>query len=308
MNVAAGVDIGGTKTAIGIVDDKGALLAKEVLPTDQSVSPYEMIDRMAQTIHHLLEGLGKTAEALSGIGIGAPGPLDSREGKIINPPNLTAWRDIEVTGRFKEHFAVPVTLENDANAATLAEKWVGAAQDNDNFIYMTVSTGIGAGIYANGQLITGKSGNAGDIGHMVIDPSFGSREGEIEGGFEYIASGTGIARHASKLLGESVTTAEVFQRANEGDQQLQEFVNMIFEKIGVGCVSLINILDPEKIVIGGGVTKVGRPLFDAVQAFVSERALGPRGRETVIVPSGLSQDSGVIGAAALILYGKKANQ
>ncbi|TDQ42159.1 ROK family protein [Aureibacillus halotolerans] len=300
MKVAAGIDIGGTKTAIGLVNENGVLIGKKVIPTDLSLPPYEMIDRMAEELKLLLQQCSITEDGCAGIGIGAPGPLNSKEGSVTSPPNLPSWKGIQVTKQLEKHFSIPISLENDASAATLAEKWVGAAQDANDFIYMTISTGIGAGIFANGQLITGKSGNAGDIGHMVIDPAYGAREGELEGGFEYIASGTGIARHASKLTGETLTAADVFERARQGDAQLQAFVDTIFEKIGVGCVSLINTLDPEKIVIGGGVTRVGAPLFDAVQAFVNERALGPSGRETTIVPSGLDQDAGVIGAAAIV--------
>ncbi|MCA0755589.1 ROK family protein [Paenibacillus sp. N4] len=292
MSIAIGIDIGGTKVAYGFVDEQGTVLAKGSLKTDLSVSPSEMTARIADAVKELAGQHGLAVESMKGVGVGAPGPLDTRGGKLTCPPNLRSWWGFPVVEALKSHLELPVKMENDATAAALAEKWLGAAQDTDHFIFITISTGIGAGIYLHGKLITGSTGNAGDAGFMIVD-----KEGTP---WELVASGTAITRQATELLGREVSSKEAFELAAQGDPQMSELIGQVFRCIGMGCVSLINLLDPTKIVIGGGVSQVGEPLFTAVQQYVSKHALNPSGRETAIVPARLQQDAGLIGAAALI--------
>ncbi|WP_127534578.1 ROK family protein [Paenibacillus kobensis] len=302
MQYAVGIDIGGTKTAIGLVDANGQALAKTTLPTNPS-SPSHMVDEIAAAANKLMEDSGVSASELLGIGIGAPGPLDTKRGIIAEPPNLRSWWGFPVVDSFRRHFDshVKLAFENDATAAALAERWIGAAKNADHYVYMTISTGIGAGIFSHGRLITGATGNAGDIGHIVIDPAAGLCQCGQRGCFEYIASGTAIARMASELLGRPVTTKEAFELALSGSNAAaEELVRRVFRYIGVGCVTMINTFDPELIVIGGGVSQVGAPLFDTVTDYIRHHALNPSGRETAVVPAALSQDVGLIGAAALI--------
>lgn len=300
MSIAVGIDIGGTKVAFGFADEKGAVHAKGSLKTDLSVSPGEMITRIADAVKQLAEQNGLSFSEMKGIGVGAPGPLDTNNGKLTCPPNLKSWWDFPVVEALESHLPLPIKMENDATAAALAEKWLGAAQDSDHFIFLTISTGIGAGIYLHGKLLTGSTGNAGDAGHMIVDPAGGVCTCGQAGCWEWIASGTAITRQATELLGRDVTSKEAFELAAQGDSQMSELVNRVFTYIGMGCVSLINILDPNKIVIGGGVSQVGEPLFAAVQSYISKYALNPSGRQTAIVPAQLQQDAGLIGAAALI--------
>lgn len=301
MNYAVGIDIGGTKTAMGLLSSDGKVLSKTSLTTDLSLKPSDMVDKIAEAANRLLSDENLQQADLKGIGIGAPGPLNTKLGQIVEPPNLRNWWNFPIIHSFKRHFQVPIVLENDATAAALAEKWIGAAQAVDHFVYITVSTGIGAGIYSHGRLITGATGNAGDIGHMVIDPGAGLCNCGQRGCFEYIASGTAIAREASSLLGRTVTAKEVFDLALSGqDTAIESLVNRVFGYIGIGCVTLINTFDPEMLVIGGGVSQVGAPLFEAVREYIKHHALNPSGRNTRVVPAALQQDAGLIGAAALI--------
>ncbi|MWC27657.1 ROK family protein [Paenibacillus sp. MMS18-CY102] len=301
MSYAIGIDIGGTKTAIGIVNSAGKVLAKTSLPTDQALSPAEMVDRIAEAARGLLSNQGLQQSSLLGIGIGAPGPLNTKLGIIAEPPNMRGWWGFPIVDAFKKHFDGKIIFENDATAAALAEKWAGAAQAAEHFIYITVSTGIGAGIYSHGRLITGATGNAGDIGHMAIDPAAGTCVCGQQGCLEYVASGTAIARQASELRGRPVSSKEAFDLAFSGqDVRMEEIVNRAFRYIGIGCVSLINTFDPELLVIGGGVSQVGAPMFDAVTSYIRHNALNPSGRGTHVVPAALQQDAGLIGAAALI--------
>jgi glucokinase len=300
-----GIDIGGTKVAIGIVDEFGSVHAQTRIPTNLIIPPSEMIEQIVQSIHLLFEESGLHLEQVMGIGIGAPGPVDAQNGMITCPPNLPNWIQVPIVAELEATFGVPVRLENDASAAALAEKWVGAAQDNGNFVYMTISTGIGAGLYLDGRLITGSRGNAGDIGHMVIDPTKGTCPCGQKGCFEWLASGTAIARRGSEIMGAELTTKEVFDLYKEKHPKIYTMIDDVFTSIGIGCVTIINLFDPEKIVIGGGVSQAGAPLFTAVEEYVSRYALNPAGRKTSIVPAASGQHAGVIGAAALIIRNLK---
>ncbi|WP_055110036.1 ROK family protein [Paenibacillus ihumii] len=300
MTYAIGIDIGGTKTAIGIVDSHGTICAKTSLPTDLTIDPHVMVSRIADAAKQLLAEQSLDERQIAGIGVGAPGPLNTKTGYIVKPPNMKAWHDFPLLNSLKRHFKLPIKFENDATAAALAEKWLGAARDAEHFIFITISTGIGAGIFSHGRLITGSTGNAGDVGHLVIDPSAGDCVCGQQGCWEFVASGTAIARQASRLLGRDITSKEVFELAQEGHADMKKLTEQAFRYIGIGCVTLINTFDPEKVVIGGGVSQVGEPLFSAVQDYVRSCALNPSGQSTPIVPAALNQDAGLIGAAALI--------
>lgn len=300
MKYAIGIDIGGTNVAVAVVDETGTIIEQSMLPTEISIPPKEMISKIIKEAHACANRGGIPSANILGVGIGAPGPLDSGAGLITCPPNLPTWVDVPIQKIMEQSFSLPVMLENDANVAAVAEKWLGAAQGHDNFIYMTISTGIGSGVFTDGRLVKGLKGNAGDIGHMVIN--YLHKEPCICGNFgclESIASGTAIARDGSKLVGEEMTTKEIFERYSQGDEVIVPYIDQIFLTLGAAAVSLINAFDPEKIVIGGGVSKVGTPLFQAIQDHVSKFALNPVGRQTKIVPAQLNQNPGVIGAAAL---------
>lgn len=300
MKYSIGVDIGGTKVAIAVVNENGEIASETVIPTDLSIEPKEMIERICEEINNVVAQSTIGLDEVIGIGIGAPGPLDSHNGMITCPPNLKTWVDIPIRKLVEQSFpGMPVILENDANAAALAEKWIGAAKGNDNFTYITISTGIGAGMIVDGKLLKGLRGNAGDIGHSVIDPSFGQCSCGQYGCLESIASGTAIAKLGSEIMGKDLSTIEIFDLYAAGNPEIVEFIERIFRVLGATCVKMINTLDPEKIVIGGGVSKVGNPLFNSIRDYVSKYALNPAGRNTEIVPAKLDQSSGVIGAAAL---------
>lgn len=301
MRLAVGVDIGGTKTAIGLVDYDGKLLAHMKISTDQGILPSQMISRILDSIETLLQDNSLQEDDIAGIGVGAPGPLDVKNGLISCPPNLPQWIDIPIIQQFQQRFSLPVWLANDASAAALAEKRFGVGRSSDHFVYMTVSTGIGAGFIINGELYTGTRGNAGDLGHMVIDPRVpGFCHCGQKGCFEYVASGTAIARLGTELIGKKLNSIDVFKLYNEGHQQIARMVEEVFERIGMGCVALVNILEPDFIVIGGGLSNVGESLFQAVNDYVSKCALSPLGRKTRVIPSELKNNTGLIGASVLV--------
>lgn len=306
MKFSVGIDIGGTKTAIGIVSAAGEVIVERVIQTDLGKTPQQMVQAMAEVVIELQAESNITDDMILGMGIGIPGPLDAAKGKFSCPPNLPGWHEFEVATELRKYISFPLQVQNDATSAALAEKWIGSAQDNTNFIYITISTGIGAGLFLDGKLFTGFRGNAGDIGHMVIDPSLGECICGQKGCFEWVASGTAIARQATSIRGQDTSTKEVFELYGMKDPQMTQLVNQVFEYLGMGIVSLINTFDLEKVVIGGGVSQVGDPLFQAIRVYVAQYALSPVGKETEIVPTKLKQNAGLLGAAALIhLNGSK---
>ncbi|MDQ0338673.1 glucokinase [Caldalkalibacillus uzonensis] len=302
MKHAIGIDIGGTKIATGIVDAYGQVGPYQMIPTDTTASPMAVINEIEDIIKELLTEGDYSPKDILGIGVCAPGPLEARQGRITCPPNLPKWKDIPIVNLLQERLSTPVILENDANAAALAEKWIGAAQDSEHFIYLTISTGIGAGLFLHGRLVTGARGNAGEVGHMVIDPTQGICRCGQRGCLEWLASGTAISRMASEVMNRDLTAEDVFVLYRQGHEQIVPLIDQVFTYIGMGCVNLINLFDPEKIVIGGGVSQAGQPLFDAVRNYVHRYALNPSGRKTEIVPAQLKQHVGLIGAAALIFH------
>ncbi|MFB5663888.1 ROK family protein [Alteribacillus sp. HJP-4] len=301
MGYAVGIDIGGTKIAIGLVNKRGELKDNRTIPMERDTAPAEMVSKIADVVRGLVEGSTGWHEVI-GIGVGAPGPLNLKENTVHEPPNLPGWRRVPIVSLLEEEFSLPVYLQNDATAAALAEKWLGAAQNSNDFIYLTISTGIGAGMMSGGKLISGTGGNAGEVGHIVVDPSYGKCTCGQYGCLEWIASGTGIARHASARFGRDMTSSEVMELYRDRDPAAVEFIEEIFSKIGTGCVSLINMYDPEIIVVGGGVSNAGEPLFHALQSYVSTYALNSVSRNIQIVPTSLGSNNGLLGAAALVYY------
>ncbi|MEX2460216.1 MAG: ROK family protein [Paenibacillaceae bacterium] len=301
MKYSVGIDIGGTKTAMGIVSAIGEVVAERVIHTDLTKTPQQMVQVMADVVIELQQESSIANEQILGVGIGIPGPLDAAAGKFSCPPNLPSWHNFEVAAEMRKHLKFPLQVQNDATSAALAEKWMGAAQSNANFIYITISTGIGCGLFLDGKLFNGFRGNAGDIGHIVIDPSQGTCICGQKGCFEWVASGTAIARQATAIRGQETSTKAAFELYAQKDPQMTELVERVFEYLGMGIVSLINTLDLEKVVIGGGVSQVGDSLFQAIRAYVRRFALSPVGKETEIVPAKLNQNAGLIGAAALTL-------
>lgn len=299
MEYAIGVDIGGTKIAVAVVEQSGKITSKTAFAMDLSKSPEGVMDEIIQVIQKAIQGqAGKEADLL-GIGVGVPGPLDTRTGVVHSPPNLPSWIDVPVKEMLAAVFAVPVLIENDANAAALAEKWVGAGKDSLNFTYLTISTGIGAGIVANGRLLSGSRGNAGEIGHTVMDPSYGLCSCGQIGCLDLIASGRAIAKNGSEIIGQKLTTKAVFELYGYGYEELDRYIDHVFWALGAASVSLVNMLDPEKIIVGGGVSQMGNLLYQHMERYIQTHALNPAGRRTKVVPAELSEHAGVIGAAAL---------
>lgn len=270
--------------------------------------------RIIWLINHMISENNINNEDVIGIGIASPGPLNSEEGVIIETPNLP-FKKFPLKSTVENATGIKTFIDNDANAAALGEFLFGAGKGVENLIYITVSTGIGGGIIINKKLYRGKTGNAGELGHMTVEPQGPRCNCGNYGCLEAMASGTAIARvarerlqHFEKLNDEkslllsydNITAKEVFECASKGDKLSLEVVDYTSNYLGIGIASFINIFDPEMIVIGGGVSKVGDILFDRLRKIALERSFNVMSSTVKIVPASLGTDAGIVGAIAII--------
>ncbi|HEY6103808.1 MAG TPA: ROK family protein [bacterium] len=310
---ALAVDIGGTKILTALVRDDGTVTARSRVETPGDVEP--VVEAVITTAGQVLGSGVASPDQIIAVGVGAPGPMNPETGVVYEPPNIKGWHDVPLGALLTERLGMRVWVENDANAAAVAEWWMGAGRGVSDLIYVTVSTGIGGGIIIGDRLLRGVSGTAGEVGHMTIDvngPPCPCRRGN--GHLEALATGPAIARMAreeveagkrSVLLEmaggrpDAITATMVETAAREGDQIASEVFARAAAYLGIGMANLLNIFNPERIVIGGGVSKAGEMLFEPVRRIARERAFERPGRDADIVPAALGDDVGVVGAAAV---------
>lgn len=287
---SVGVDIGGTNTRACVCTRAGEILAKDVRKTGH---PSEIVSQIKTVLKDRQIGIEKAV----GIGIGSVGPLDRKQGLVLDPVNIPSWKKVPLVEIIGRHFSCPIYLDNDANAAALAEKLHGVQLDN--LIYITVSTGIGGGIITDGLLVHGQ-GNASEVGHMIILPSGPVCNCGKRGCLEALSSGTAIARRGKELL-DVEDTREVFRLARQGDLLAQQIINDAAYYLGIGIANLSQILDPQCFVVGGGVTNSWDQMGPRVQAIASSHSL----TDVRIEKSTLGEDIGLIGAAMLPFHHNK---
>ncbi len=308
------IDLGGTNLRVATVSFGGRIMQRVSIPTRAMDGVDAVIKRMTDKVIEMV-GADKIRQAAA-LAVGAPGPTDPWAGVIISPPNLPQWVRVPLKQILEDRLQIKTFLGNDANVAALGEHRFGAGKGTMHMIYMTVSTGIGGGIIVDGKLLLGKNGGAGEIGHMTID-----KDGPLcacgnIGCLEAIASGTAIATQTIRCLrsGERssirdevggdlsrVTAQVVVEEAMKGDQLAMEIMHGAATAIGIGVVNLVNLFDPEKVIIGGGVSNAGPLLFDPVRRIVKDRAMDIAWQGLEIVPTALGDDVGLVGAAALAL-------
>ena len=310
------IDLGGTKIASAIISNEGDVLARDYRLTlaDEGVEP--VISRILLAIEHLVKKCKVGLSQLDSISIAAAGAIDSERGLVTSSPNLPGWHDVPLRGVVRERFGLDTFLVNDASAAAMGEHRLGVGRGTTNLIYITVSTGIGGGIIINDRLYLGTSGAAGEIGHMTIDVNGPRCYCGNYGCLEEMASGRAIAREAIRRIRdgensaltdivagkiEDITAKEVSQAAQGGDRLALEVVSQAANYLGVGIVNVVNIFNPEMIVIGGSVAKMGELLLNPVRQLVREKAFELSAQAVPIVPAGLGDDVGLLGAAVFAL-------
>jgi glucokinase len=293
-----GLDIGGTKLAAGVVDDSGRVHSFLVTPSEAARGPEEMLPRLFELGRRAVE---ESDLAIEAVGIGCGGPLDAAKGLLLSPPHLPGWRDVPVTALAEQVFGRPATLENDATAAAAAEHRYGAGVGVRNMIYLTLSTGVGGGIVVDGRLYRGAVGNGGELGHVTVD--WHGRECRgcgRRGCLEAYVSGTSIAERSREAGLPYATAEEVAAAARAGDAPAVAVWDETVEALACGLTSIVNLFEPELVVVGGGVARAGEQLLGPARAWVLEHAMGPAGGAVRIVAAALGDQVGVVGAAAIV--------
>lgn len=295
------LDIGGTKLAAGVVDRAGVVHSFAVEPSRAGEGPTPTLARLFDLGRRAVDESGIDWPAIEAVGIGCGGPLDSERGVLIAPPHLPGWRDVPVTELAEQALGRAATLENDATAAAAGEHRWGAGAGVRNMVYLTISTGVGGGVVIDGSLYRGSSGNGGELGHVTID-WHGRRChgcGRL-GCLEAYVSGTSIAERAQEAGLGFATAADVAAAARAGDAGAVRLWDETVEALSCGLTSIVNLFEPELVVLGGGVTRSGELLLDPVRSAVRAGAMRPAGEAVDVVLSPFGDHVGVVGAAAIV--------
>ena len=315
-----GVDLGGTKILTAVVNSQGKMLSIDHSCTPAAEGPDAVMQSIVESTGRALDQAEIAIYELDAIGIGAAGLSNPETGIIFTSPNLPGWRDVPLRDVIEKRLGKKTFLINDANAAALGEFYFGAGRGSRNFIYITISTGIGGGIIIDGKIYTGATGAAGEVGHMTIDVNGPLCNCGNKGCWEILASGTALAREAKHRIKdgvktsildyvdgdmEKVTARVIHTAAQQGDSLAKEVIARTGYYVGIGLANLINIFNPEMIVIGGGLSNIGDMLLGPAFEEAGKRAYREAFEVVRFAPAELGRNSGVLGASAFALQEMK---
>lgn len=310
-----GIDLGGTNIKIGVLDAAGVLRARRSIETVAGHGPDHVVARMAQSTNELIAEAGIHKSDLRAIGVGAPGPMSHARGLILHAPNLPGFVNFPLRNRLAEQLGLPVVLENDANAAAFGEFAMGAGQGIRHMVMLTLGTGVGGGVIVDGRLVRGAFDNAGEIGHMIVHP--GERECPCgkRGCLERYSSATSIVERVREAIqtgrrsvlenemsaGRCFDAEAVLAAAANGDELASQVWDEACQSLAIACVNLQHLLNPERIVLAGGLTYAGDRLLDPVHRHFAAQSWKIARDAPDILLATLGADAGVIGAARLAI-------
>ena len=313
-----GVDIGGTKTAVVLCERPPSMLARIEFPTLPEQGPQRAIELIKQSMHRLIGSPDLGAARLERIGVSCGGPLDQAAGVIQSPPNLATWDDVPITTILRDEFHVDCRLENDANVGAVAEFRFGAGQGTSHMVFLTMGTGLGAGIVADGRLLAGATGQAGEIGHVRLTtrgPVGYGKAGSVEGW----ASGGGMARVAMQVVvaavrrGEAtllasvlehraaLTAKDVAEAAQSGDELAKRIIGNTGRRLGEALAILVDLFNPQRVVIGGLATRLGETLLAPAREVMKREALTASAEICQVVPAALGEAIGDVAAICVAM-------
>lgn len=310
-----GIDLGGTTIKFGILTLEGEVQEKWAIETNTLENGRDIVSDIVESLKHRLSLYGLTKDDFLGIGMGSPGAVDRTSKTVTGAFNLN-WADTQEVGSvIEKEVGIPFFIDNDANVAALGERWVGAGANNPDVVFVTLGTGVGGGVIADGNLIHGVAGAGGEIGHMIVDPENGfTCTCGNKGCLETVASATGVVRVARQLAeqyegssaikaaidnGDTVTSKDIFIAAEDGDKFANSVVERVSRYLGLAAANISNILNPDSVVIGGGVSAAGEFLRSRVEKYFVTFAFPQVKKSTKIKIAELGNDAGIIGAASL---------
>jgi len=307
------LDLGGTKLAVGVVNDAGEALAERLRLTPAQTSPAQVIQALLDMAEEAVQEVESGWSGLAGVGISFGGPVDFAAGRTLTCHHLPGWESIPLRDEVADRLGLPAIMDNDANVAALGEARFGAARGRRHVLYLTVSTGIGGGLVLDGRPYRGAHSQAGEIGHIIIAPTGPPCTCGRRGCLEALASGPAIARAAREALraGEAsslaalprgeLTARDVAQAADAGDELARGIMHAAGEALGVAIAAAANLLDPDIVVIGGGVSQAGDLLLAPAREALAAHAVTDIARRIEVVPGQLGPRGALLGAAALAL-------
>jgi len=314
--LALGIDLGGTKILTAVANAEGKMLSRDHSITPATEGQPAVVKSILESVGRALDQAQISATDLTAVGLGAPGLSNPETGILFTSPNLPGWIDVPLRDIIEKELGTKAFLINDANAAAVGELHFGAGRGARNFIYITVSTGIGGGIIIDGKIYTGYVGVAGELGHMTIDDEGPPCNCGNRGCWEALASGTALAREARNRINEGATTSileyagrdlakinaeAIHEAAQAGDNLAVELIARTAYYLGVGLANLINIFNPEVIVVGGGLSNIGDMLLKPAFEEARRRAFKQAYQAVRFARAELGRNSGVLGAAAFAL-------
>lgn len=311
-----GLDLGGTNVVAVLVTAQGKVLAKTDFPTEGPKGPEYVIKNMALKAGKMVETAGYSMKDIWRLGIGSPGPMDSKKGIIMGAVNLPGWTYVKLKDKLEGFLKVKVAVDNDANCAVYGEKWIGAAKNASNVVGFTLGTGVGGGIIVDGKLVRGANFNAAEIGHTTVHPNGRLCKCGVRGCLEQYASASAIANSARDRIRagalssmtemvkgdiNEITSKTVYEAMLDNDRTAKETWQEFIEYLAVGVANAIQTLNPEVIVIAGGVINAGDRLFEPLKEEVKKRTFAITFNAARIVPAKLGGLAGAIGAAGVAI-------
>ena len=304
-----GIDLGGTNIAVGVVDSAYHLVAEASVPAGAQRPAEQVVADMCRAVELALDKAGLTVRDCASIGVGAPGTCDPERGVVVCAYNLN-WFDVPVCRMLTEHFGLPTRLSNDANCAALAEVVAGAAVSCRSMVLVTLGTGVGGGVIVDGKIVSGLGGAGGEVGHSILVLDGAPCTCGRRGCWEAYASATALIRqgreaaaaHPESLLNRypALTGRDVFDAADAGDAAAQAVLEQYYVYVAAGVTNLVNILSPEMVLIGGGISRQGERLLRPIRRYVAANCFGGESRPRPIIQAAqLGNEAGIIGAAAL---------
>jgi len=313
--VIIAVDLGGTNVRVAAVTPQGGILDKLIFTTEALQGRERVTENILSKIHEFLRTFPEEEFEVTGGGFGIPGAIALDRGIVSQSPNLPGWENFDIRSRLQKGLDMPIFVENDANASTLGEGWLGAARGVKEFCCLTLGTGVGGGIVLNGDIWHGAAGKAGEIGYMVIDMDGPPCQCGNRGCLEAFASGSAIKRMAIEAIranektdlvercgGEldTITSKMVYESARSGDPLSRRIFHQMGTYLGVGLANLVNLLNVELMVIGGRVSEAWDLFIESVRGELEKRALGSMGKRVKVEKARCGDDAGILGAAYLV--------
>ena len=301
-----GIDVGGTNVKLGLIDPRGEVVSRLSFSTKNfSATPEKLTAAICEAVGALLRKERVMKTSIMGVGVGLPGLIDVKRGIVRVLPNIPGWKDVPLKKTMEKTLGLPVQLENDVNMITLGEWKYGAGKGLTDVIFMTLGTGVGAGLILNGDIYRGPGFAAGEIGHAPLNEEGPECGCGGWGCFERYVGNKELQRVAAKLFEErDITLEDVYQKAVDGKKKALKFWDMVGEKVGNGLIGPVNLLNPQAIVIGGGVSRSFAFLEPAIARTLRRRAMRTQAEMVHIIKALLDDDAGIIGAKVLICHEK----